>query len=112
MRCLKRLVLFFLCATVLLGVVASAQMPSATVPNDDEDLWRTVRELALRVTVLEEELHKQRAAFVATSSPTPTATMSIADVRSSVEGISSSEAVEAPTSVTSVSAIKTDLRRP
>jgi hypothetical protein len=107
MRCLNRLVLFFLCATVLLGVVASAQTPSATVPNDDEDLRCTVRELALRVTALEEELHKERAALAAISSPTPTTTMSIADVRSTVEGISSSEAVEEPTSVTSVSAIKT-----
>jgi Putative beta-barrel porin-2, OmpL-like. bbp2 len=107
MRCLNRLILFFLFVTILSGLVASAQMPSTATPNDDEDLRRTVRELALRVSALEEELHKERVAFAATSSPTSTAAMSIADVRSTVEGISSSEAVETPPSVTTVSAIKT-----
>jgi hypothetical protein len=107
MRCVHRLVLFFLFAAVLSGLVTSAQTPSAAAPNDDEDLRRTVRELALRVSALEDELHKERAVFAATSSPTPTSTMSLADVRSTVEGISSSEAVNATTSVTTVSAINT-----
>jgi hypothetical protein len=63
MRCLNRLVLFFLFTTALSGVVASAQMPSAAVPDDDEDLRRAVRELALRVAVLEEELHMDRTSL-------------------------------------------------
>jgi hypothetical protein len=34
MRCLNRLVLFFLFTTALSGVVASAQMPSTAVPDE------------------------------------------------------------------------------
>jgi Putative beta-barrel porin-2, OmpL-like. bbp2 len=108
MRRLNLLVSFFLFVVMLSGLAASAQSPGTVTANDDEDLRRTVRELALRVSALEEELHKERAASAAaTSSPAPTAAASpVADVRSSVEGISSSEAAGQPILITTVSTIK------
>jgi hypothetical protein len=108
MRCLNRLVSFFLFAAILSGLAASPQKSGTVAANDDEDLRRTVCQLALRVSALEEELHKERtASAAATSSPTLTAAASpVADVRSSVEGIPSGEAAGEPTLATAVSTIK------
>jgi hypothetical protein len=61
-RHLNLLVSFFLFVVILSGLAASAQKPATVAANDDEDLRRTVRELVLRVSALEEELHKERAA--------------------------------------------------
>ena len=61
MCCVKRLFSLLFFAGLLSGLAASAQTPSATATNGDEDLRRMVRELSLRVSALEEELHKERA---------------------------------------------------
>jgi Putative beta-barrel porin-2, OmpL-like. bbp2 len=108
MHCVNRLVSFFLFAAVLSSAVASAQKVGATAVNDDEDLRRTVRELALRVSALEEELHKERAASAAIqSSPAPTAAASsVADVRNSVEDISSGEAESTSPPTTTTTTVK------
>jgi len=94
MCCVKRLFSLLFFAGLLSGLAASAQTPSATATNGDEDLRRMVRELSLRVSALEEELHKERAVTLTAGRSTtdvvaPTATP-VADLRSSVEGVSSS----------------------
>jgi hypothetical protein len=99
MRSLNRaFVLFFLLVAVLSGVAAQAQTTTATASHDEEDdLRKTVRELALRVSALEEELHRQRAATATESaSLQPVAFVQPQmDVRSSVESVSSSGVAEA-----------------
>src|SRR5260370_6019664 len=60
MRFLIRL-LVFLFVTLPTGFAAHAQITGAASHGEEEDLRQTVRALALRVTALEEELHKQRA---------------------------------------------------
>ncbi len=96
MRRFNRLiVLLFL---FVAGSAGFAQTTTATASlNEDEDLRKTVRELALRVSALEEELHRQRAGTsVESASLKPAAlVLPAADVRSSVESISSSGAAEA-----------------
>jgi hypothetical protein len=96
MCCLKRLISLLFFAGLLYGVAASAQTPSAAPGNNDEDLRQMVRELALRVSALEDELHKERAAAALaaeTSSGDTARSMAapVADLRSNVEGVSSSE---------------------
>jgi hypothetical protein len=103
MRSLNRLpILFFLFVAMVLvamvpGPVGYAQTTSASVSRDEvEDLRQTVRELALRVSALEEELHKQRvAAPMETASLKPASlVLPAAEVRNSVESVSSSGVTE------------------
>lgn len=100
MRCLSRLFFFsFLFVAMMSDVAAHAQATTVVASHsDDEDLRETVRQLALRVSMLEEELHKQRAA----TAPTQIASLQPAtlvqprvDVRSSVESVSNSGVAEA-----------------
>ncbi|WP_433984877.1 outer membrane beta-barrel protein [Tunturiibacter empetritectus] len=83
------------------GFEASAQSAAATPTNADvEELRQTVRDLALRVSVLEAELHKERPVVtteVATLRPAVLVGPA-ADVRSSVEGVSSSSVASVPAS--------------
>ncbi len=63
---------FFLFVAMMPDVAAVAQTTTAAASrSDDEELRETVRQLALRVSVLEEELHRQRAAMA----PTQTASL-------------------------------------
>jgi hypothetical protein len=111
MRCLNRYISLLFFAGLLSGIVAAGETPSATTATGDEDLRQTVRELALRVTALEEELQRERAAAgsAAGTSAAATATAgappvtdlgseSRADLRASVEGVSSSGATAVSTS--------------
>jgi Putative beta-barrel porin-2, OmpL-like. bbp2 len=103
MCCVKRLISLFFFAGLLSGLAASAQTPSAA-PANDADLRLMVRELALRVSALEDELHKERAAAASTTGTssdaavTPTAAPT-ADLRSSVEDVSSSGTATASTPI-------------
>jgi hypothetical protein len=98
MRFFNRLVvLFFLFVALLPGFAGLAQTTTAAGPHgDDEDLRQTVRELALRVTALEEELHKQRAGEPMESASLKPAALAVSrvDVRSSVESVSGSGVAE------------------
>jgi Putative beta-barrel porin-2, OmpL-like. bbp2 len=111
MRCLNRYISLLFFAGSLSGIVAAGQTPSATSANGDEDLRQTVRELALRVTALEEELKRERtaagsaagtsAAGTATAGEAPVAdlgTASRADLRASVEEVSTGGATAVSTS--------------
>jgi Putative beta-barrel porin-2, OmpL-like. bbp2 len=99
MRLANRLLVLFLFSPALVpGFVASAQMATA-VPSpggDEADLRKTVHELALRVSALEEELHKQRTApAMESASLKPAALVQPrVDVRSSVESLASSAVAE------------------
>jgi len=94
MRFLNRLgVLSFLFIALMPGSAALAQTAAAADSHgEEEDLRQTVRELALRVTALEEELHKQRAGAPLESASLKPAALVVprVDVRSSVESLSSS----------------------
>ncbi len=102
MQLSNRIVTLLLSAVLMSGIPARGQSPAgsmtgATVQQQDEDLRKTVRELALRVSALEEELHRQRESMAMTS-PGRSAAMAPAsgtavELRSSVEGVSSSGAV-------------------
>jgi hypothetical protein len=109
MRCLNRLVSLFLFVTCLPVLAALGQTVNrAAATNEDADLRQTVRELALRVTALEEELHRERAASAATAAPaTPMGGPSVADVRGSVEDISNHAAEPTSGSTVSVPVVKT-----
>ncbi len=76
---------------------AFAQTTTApAVHDEDEDLRKTVRELALRVSALEEELHRQRSATTESASLQPASyVVPRVDVRSSVESVTSSAVAEA-----------------
>lgn len=83
---------------------AYAQTSTTTASHrEDEDLRETVRELSLRVSALEEELHKQRAAATTESASLKPAALlaSPIDVRSSLESISSSHVAERTTAANS-----------
>ena len=99
MRFLNRLlVVLFLFLAMLTGVAAFAQTTSSPSANGgDEDLRRTVRELASRVSALEEELHRQRAGTQVESASLKPAALVLppVDVRSSVESVSSSGVADA-----------------
>src|ERR1700677_1092677 len=94
MCCIKRLISLLFFAALLSGLATSAQTTSATAANGDEDLRQMVRELSLRVSALEDELHKERAAatFAAGTSTIAVASPAapVVDLRNSVEGVSSS----------------------
>jgi Putative beta-barrel porin-2, OmpL-like. bbp2 len=104
----NRLISLLSLATFLFGLVASAQTPSAVPTKDDEDLRQTVRELAMRVSALEEELHKERAAASSTGTLSAAvaspATVPTTDLRASVERVSSSSVMAVPTSAASAAA--------
>jgi hypothetical protein len=95
MRFLIRL-LVFLFVTLPTGFAAHAQITAAASHGEEEDLRQTVRALALRVTALEEELHKQRAGAAMKSASLKPAALVVprVDVRSSVESLSSSGVAE------------------
>jgi hypothetical protein len=111
MRCLNRLILFFLFASLLSGVMGFAQTQgSPTAGGDEDELRRTVSDLAQRVSVLEKELREERAetaALVAASATTaaiasggekqPAAAVNL---RNDVESASSSTAIVASTAAT------------
>jgi hypothetical protein len=103
MRCLNRLsTLVFFVALIPGTVLRTQAQTSAATSKDVEDLRQTVRELTLRVSALEEELHQGRST---TTAPTPTTAvatlrpiampMPSADIRSSVESVSSSSVASA-----------------
>jgi hypothetical protein len=104
----NRLILLLFFAGLLSGLTASAQTPGATPANGDEDLRQMVRELSLRVSALEEELHRERAASATAARTSSAAAVTeappVADLRASVEGISSSGVTAASTSAVSVAA--------
>jgi Putative beta-barrel porin-2, OmpL-like. bbp2 len=80
------------------GLAAYAQTTGSAVAHDEEeDLRQQVRELALRVSALEAELHKQRAETPIESASLKPAALVLppVDVRSSVESVSSSGVAEA-----------------
>jgi Putative beta-barrel porin-2, OmpL-like. bbp2 len=92
MRNLSR---FALSLLLLLVVARSSAVPAyaqtgavaADSRTEEEDLRRTVRELAQRVSALEEELHRQQTQFAAQPA---TPVQPAMDVRSSVESLSAS----------------------
>lgn len=96
MRFINRLLLLFL-LVALFGSATYAQTTTAEASHsEEEDLRQTVRELSLRVSALEKELHKEQtetAIESASSKPTTPATPAL-DVRSGVEVISSSSMTE------------------
>src|SRR5882757_291416 len=98
MRFFHRLLVSFLLFVALQpGVVVLAQTTAAAGPHsEEEDLRQTVRELSLRVTALEEELHRQRAGTAMESASLKPAALAVprVDVRSSVESLSTSGAAE------------------
>jgi hypothetical protein len=97
MRFLNRPTVVFLVFSVFSCFAAHAQMATAAASHvEDEDLRQTVRELALRVSALEEELHKQRpGTAMESASLRPAALVQPrVDVRSSVESISSGAVAE------------------
>jgi hypothetical protein len=98
MRFFNRLLVpLSLFVAMLTGIAAFAQTTTAvSSPSEDEDLRQTVRELALRVSALEEELHKQRAGTAVESASLKPATLAVprVDVRSSVESVSSSDVMD------------------
>jgi Putative beta-barrel porin-2, OmpL-like. bbp2 len=93
----RLLVLFFFFVALMFGIAAYAQTTTAAAAHsEDEDLRQTVRELALRVSALEEELHKQRTGPAMESASLKPAVLVVprVDVRSSVESVSSSSVAE------------------
>jgi hypothetical protein len=100
MRCLNRLSTLVFFAALMPGARLDAQAHTSPATSSDvEELRQTVRELALRVSALEEELHQGQTPTSA--APTTTAVASLrpiampipaVDVRSSVESVSSSGA--------------------
>jgi hypothetical protein len=98
MRYVERFAISLLCTALLACSTVYAQNTAAgTSQSEDEDLRQTVRELTLRVSALEQELHRQQVATAeAPSSLQPTGSAQPAvDVRSSVENLSSSGVAEA-----------------
>src|ERR1700761_2986515 len=104
MRRFNRFLLLSLFAALLSGIVGNAQTAVAPSSNADvEELRQTVRDLALRVSALEAELQKQRTVRtteVATLRPAALTIAPVADIRRSVETVSSSGAAPVPVSVT------------
>jgi hypothetical protein len=99
MRCVNRLVSFSFFLSLLCGLSAKAQTTPAT-KADVEELRQTVRELASRVSALEEEVHKQQSVTTETAMLRPAVLrVPAVDVRSSVESVSSSAVAAVPVSV-------------
>jgi len=117
MRCFNRLSTLVFFAALIPGTVLRAQaQTSGASSNDVEGLKQTVRELTLRVSALEEELHQGRSTAAASIPTTAVATlrpiampMPSVDIRSSVESVSSSSVASAalPAPTTSAAAAVT-----
>jgi hypothetical protein len=94
MRCINRIVLLFVLVILSSGVASSAQNAASTPSSAEvEELRQSVRELALRVTALETELHKGQTVATPTEMATlrpATLALPAVDVRSSLESVSSS----------------------
>ena len=92
MRLFPRLAVSFFFFPIVGTSVAIAQNSRAASHEEVEELRQTVRELAMRVSALEDELHKQRATEpMETASLKPTVlALPHADIRNSVESVSSS----------------------
>jgi Putative beta-barrel porin-2, OmpL-like. bbp2 len=107
MRYFLQISLLLLLVSLLPGASADAQTQTAfSAHADDEDLRQTVRELAQRVSALEQELRDQR-----TGTPTHSASLQpavfvqpAADVRSGVESLSSSNTEAAPATLSTAQA--------
>jgi hypothetical protein len=103
----RLLVVYFLLAALPHGLAAYGQAAvTAASHSEDEDLRETVRKLTLRVSALEEELHKQRAGTTmeaASLKPAALVERSV-DIRSSVESVASSEVAAPAAAVGSQSA--------
>lgn len=86
----------FVFVIFIAGSAALAQSAPVAASRDEvEELRQTVRELAMRVSALEEQLNRQKSAPVETASLKP-AVMPLpsADIRRSVESVSSSGVAE------------------
>ncbi|HMF54071.1 MAG TPA: hypothetical protein VK593_06955 [Edaphobacter sp.] len=70
--------LLFVLATLLTGMDGRAQESAASKDKEVEELRQTVRDLAARVTTLEEQLHKQTATAAPPASIPPVAPNSAA----------------------------------
>jgi hypothetical protein len=106
MRRCKQLSIFLVSLILLSGLAVHGQTKSTSSHAEEEDLRETVRQLALRVSVLEEELHRQRAGATMESASLKPASLVLpaADVRSSVESVSSSGVAEIAPLVTAQAA--------
>jgi hypothetical protein len=101
MRCFNRLFFFSLFFVLSSGLAVSAQtVATAPASADVEELRQTVRDLALRVSALEAELHKERPVATTEMATLRPAVLGgpAAEVRSSVESVSSSVATAVPSS--------------
>ncbi len=90
------------------GIASYAQTTGSAAAHDEEqDLRQQVRELALRVSALEAELHKQRAETPMESASLKPAALVLppVDVRSSVESVSSIGVAAAPGGALSAQAV-------
>ena len=95
MRCFRKLLLFSLFFVLFSGFAVRAQTPKATPTNADvEELRQTVRDLALRVSALEAELHKERPVATTEMATLRPAVLAVpgTEIRNSVESVSSSGA--------------------
>ncbi len=88
--------LLFLFLASLSCFSASAQTtPANAAGGENDELRREVRDLALRVSALEEELHRRPAAAMESASLKPASlTLPAIDIQGSVESISSSSVAE------------------
>ena len=92
-----------LLGALLSGVAGVAQSSTtSSASQDDADLRQMVHDLSLRVSALEEELHKERALAPNTTAMTHSTTAA-SDIRGSVESISSSGVAAIPAAAASAS---------
>ncbi len=99
MRSLFRLsICFGLLVLLLPGIGAYAQNTTAVAsPGEKDDLREMVRELELRISALEAELHKQAGTAVEPSLKAAAPAVTGIDARASVESVSSSGVADAAT---------------
>ncbi len=92
-----RLSLVFLVTVSLVNAATAETKPASH--EEVEELRQTVRELATRVSALEEELNKQKSAAVIDTATLKPAVLTLpaASIRSSVESVSSSGVAAANT---------------
>lgn len=101
MRNPNRTAFFLFLIAMMLSVATHAQSSNAAATDSsDEDLRKMVRELSLRVSALEEELHKEHAAASTAAEKTAvtptTAPTAVAEVRSGVESVPNSVPAASP----------------
>ena len=92
-RSFLRAFLFMFVASLLCSA-AQGQSASNSEGNETTELRREVRELALRVSALEEELHRRPVATESSSLKPTSLSLPAPDMRTSVESISSSGVAE------------------